>query len=300
MTIKRSVAGGYIPWSRKRFKVLWWSLLIEASAILCLAVLISGPARAFTVLLAVGVGLIAILATMLLSFDVDILTVRLVVSSYPINAAAAMQRLAAARRDRPLWDSTNLILRGRPETLRKAQGLLYDARQVHPSIPLGLKRTLDTALMLVGAVVGGQAQRVLQPPENARWSIDAQIVVRSLFLLALMGATIVAFVRANRISRQRRTADERNLAAAMLRDPDGVIFWLLQNDRNGTVYLKLTETARLFTRLIDAPDFDNLQQALKGEQPEKASPTFEISLALFLFSAGVVLGAVAPRILGLG
>jgi hypothetical protein len=185
-------------------------------------------------------------------------------------------------------------------------GAWYRANSVDEQGPSERVRVFaDVVLMVVGAVVGNVAQRLLAPPpgvDGPIWTWDLSRVAPGDWLafvpaLALAAVWVAMSVAGARTVRTRH----RQLVGLAERNPR----WLL-----GTWLPSTNEVRQKFRQEVEAAAallaMDEREQAaydrLRGVPPPtkwRQSALGDVQFMIWLFGTGIILGAVLPPLLGL-
>jgi hypothetical protein len=297
----------YIPWRVRRRRVLAATIAIQA-------VVVGGGAlmlerRFFQVVGPLCVGASAVLAIALYRYapDGDVRVIRAIlganlpgVASLVGGSEVGLQYGVAPQVREALAAATR---QDRGALARV--GAWYRANAVNERGPSERAQVFaEVVLMVVGAVVGGVAQRLLAPPGMAGpiWTWDLSRVTPRDWLafapaLALAAVWVAMLVAGARTVRSR----QRQLVGLAERNPRWLVSaWLPSTNEVRQKFRQEVEAAAALLAM------DEREQAaydrLRGVPPPtkwRQSALGDVQFMIWLFGTGIILGAVLPSLLGL-
>jgi hypothetical protein len=205
-------------------------------------------------------------------------------------------------------DSRQLAtLAGHPEAMKLVQDLFASHRIIDEEPSATTKRVIDIVLLLLGAIIGGIAQRQMAPPAGphpAIWNINVHEFIRQESRVLVILAVIVASAIVLSLVGKRKAAAEHQLLVryaterplSLFADTFPVLPEVRRKIRDAVRWAARMSTVD--TRSVEA--LEHVTGATIMVRKQHGSALGDIEWAIYLFNMGIVLGVTLPPMLGIG
>lgn len=195
----------------------------------------------------------------------------------------------------------------KPEAIGFAQELFASHRIIDHEPSAGNKRLADVGLLLLGAVIGGLAQRRLSPPAGVQpeiWHLSiTRFLAQESYVLTITTVLVASAVALNFLGKRRAENERRMLERYARERPVPLLMEFLP--ATPEVRHKIRDAVQWAGRIsgADMPSVTALER-ITGAKITKGGPgktaLGDMQWTVLLFDMGIVLGIALPPLLGIG